>query len=126
MDSLILYLDVLNKYASLILVNFGVTPLANSELETGPYYKGVSFEVTPPVVEEKATVDSNIVTVPEVVVTEDNREALENAITKPEPTLPEGETKVEVPTESNFNTQNKTTQEIKITRKTSIRDLLKK
>ena len=94
------------EYASLILVNFGVTPLANSELETGPYYKGVSFEVTPPVVEEKATVDSNIVTVPEVVVTEDNREALENAITKPEPTLPEGETKVEVPTSTIKNGEN--------------------
>jgi hypothetical protein len=40
--------------------------------------------------------------------------------------FPKTEPKVEVPTESNFNTQNKTTQEIKITRKTSIRDLLKK
>ena len=36
------------------------------------------------------------------------------------------ETKVEVPNETNFNTQNKENREIKITRKTSIRDLIRK
>lgn len=40
--------------------------------------------------------------------------------------FPQQETKVEVPNDSNFNTQNKTEREIKITRKTSIRDLFKK
>ena len=95
-----------SDYASLILVNYGVTPLSNSALETGPDYKGVSFVVTPPVVEDNGTVDSNIVTVPDVVVTEDNREALENAINKPETTLPEGETKVEVPTSTVTNGEN--------------------
>ena len=40
--------------------------------------------------------------------------------------FPQEETKVEVPNDSNFNTQNKTEREIKITRKTSIRDLFKK
>lgn len=95
-----------SDYASLILVNFGVTPLANSALETGPDYKGVSFVVTPPEVEDKGTVDSNIVTVPEVVVVEDNREELENAVVTPETTLPEGATKVEVPTSTVTNGDN--------------------
>ena len=36
------------------------------------------------------------------------------------------ETKAEVPNETNFNTQNKENREIKITRKTSIRDLIRK
>ena len=40
--------------------------------------------------------------------------------------FPKTETKIDVPNDSNFNTQNKTTGEIKITRKTSIRDLFKK
>lgn len=40
--------------------------------------------------------------------------------------FPQQEVKIEVPNDSNFNTQNKTEREIKITRKTSIRDLLKK
>lgn len=40
--------------------------------------------------------------------------------------FPQTETKVEVPNESNFTTQNKEPREIKITRKTSIRDLMKK
>lgn len=40
--------------------------------------------------------------------------------------FPQTESKVDVPTDSNFNTQNKTEREIKITRKTSIRDLFKK
>ena len=40
--------------------------------------------------------------------------------------FPQTETKVEVPNDSNFNTQNKQNREIKITRKTSIRDLIKK
>ncbi len=40
--------------------------------------------------------------------------------------FPKAETKIEVPNDSNFNTQNKQQQEIKITRKTSIRDLFKK
>ena len=40
--------------------------------------------------------------------------------------FPQQEQKVEVPNESNFNTQNKTEREIKITRKTSLRDLIKK
>lgn len=93
-------------YASLILVNFGVTPLANSALETGPDYKGVSFVVTPPVVVDNGTVDSNIVTVPEVTVTEDNREELVNGVITPETTLPEGETKVEVPTSTVTNGDN--------------------
>jgi len=40
--------------------------------------------------------------------------------------FPKTETKTEVPNETNFNTQNKTEREIKITRKTSVRDLFKK
>ena len=40
--------------------------------------------------------------------------------------FPKTETKIDVPNDRNFNTQNKTTGEIKITRKTSIRDLFKK
>ena len=40
--------------------------------------------------------------------------------------FPQEETKVEVPNDTNFNTQNKQPREIKITRKTSIRDLIKK
>ena len=40
--------------------------------------------------------------------------------------FPQTETKVEVPNESNFTTQNNEPREIKITRKTSIRDLMKK
>lgn len=40
--------------------------------------------------------------------------------------FPKTETKIEVPNDSNFNTQNKQQQEIKITRKTNIRDLFKK
>ena len=40
--------------------------------------------------------------------------------------FPQAETKVEVPNETNFNTQNKQEREIKITRNTSIRDLFKK
>ena len=40
--------------------------------------------------------------------------------------FPKTEPKIEVPNDSNFNTQNKQQQEIKITRKTSIRDLFKK
>lgn len=40
--------------------------------------------------------------------------------------FPKTEPKIEVPSDSNFNTQNKQQQEIKITRKTSIRDLFKK
>ena len=40
--------------------------------------------------------------------------------------FPKTEPKVDVPNDSNFNTQNKENREIKITRKTSIRDLLKK
>lgn len=40
--------------------------------------------------------------------------------------FPKTDVKVEVPNESNFNTQNKIEREIKITRKTSLRDLLKK
>ena len=40
--------------------------------------------------------------------------------------FPKAETKIEVPNDSNFNTQNKQQQEIKITRKTNIRDLFKK
>lgn len=40
--------------------------------------------------------------------------------------FPKQETKVEVPTESNFNTSPTQNKEIKITRKTSIRDLFKK
>ena len=40
--------------------------------------------------------------------------------------FPQQEVKVEVPNDSNFNTQNKETREIKITRKTSVRDLFKK
>ena len=40
--------------------------------------------------------------------------------------FPKTEEKVEVPTESNFNTQNKQQYKTEITRKTSIRDLFKK
>ena len=40
--------------------------------------------------------------------------------------FPQQDKKVEVPNDSNFNTQNKTEREIKITRKTSLRDLIKK
>lgn len=40
--------------------------------------------------------------------------------------FPQAEAKVEVPSETNFNTQNKENREIKITRKTSIRDLIKR
>ena len=40
--------------------------------------------------------------------------------------FPQAETKVEVPNDSNFNTQNKESREIKITRKTAIRDLFKR
>ena len=40
--------------------------------------------------------------------------------------FPQQETKVEVPNDVNFNTQNKENREIKITRKTSIRDLIRK
>ena len=40
--------------------------------------------------------------------------------------FPKTETKIEVPNESNFNSQPKQNNEIKITRKTSLRDLLKK
>ena len=40
--------------------------------------------------------------------------------------FPQSETKIEVPNETNFNTQNKQEREIKITRKTSLRDLIKK
>ena len=40
--------------------------------------------------------------------------------------FPQTEKKVEVPQETNFNTPQKQQQEIKITRKTSLRDLLKK
>lgn len=40
--------------------------------------------------------------------------------------FPKAETKTEVPNESNFNSQPKQNNEIKITRKTSLRDLLKK
>lgn len=40
--------------------------------------------------------------------------------------FPKSEQKVEVPQETNFNSAPKQTQEIKITRKTSLRDLLKK
>lgn len=40
--------------------------------------------------------------------------------------FPKTETKTEVPNESNFNSQLKQNNEIKITRKTSLRDLLKK
>ena len=40
--------------------------------------------------------------------------------------FPQSETKVEVPNDTNFNTQNKQQQEIKITRNTSIRDLIKR
>ena len=40
--------------------------------------------------------------------------------------FPQTEPKVEVPNDSNFNTQNKQEREIKITRKTSLRDLIKK
>lgn len=40
--------------------------------------------------------------------------------------FPKTEPKIDVPSDSNFNTQNKQQQEIKITRKTSIRDLFKK
>lgn len=40
--------------------------------------------------------------------------------------FPKTEAKVEVPQETNFNSAPKQTQEIKITRKTSLRDLLKK
>ena len=40
--------------------------------------------------------------------------------------FPKNEPRNEVPNDSNFNTQNKQQQEIKITRKTSIRDLFKK
>lgn len=40
--------------------------------------------------------------------------------------FPKTEPQVEVPNDSSFNTQNKQQHEIKITRKTSIRDLLKK
>ena len=40
--------------------------------------------------------------------------------------FPQQETKVEVPNDVNFNTQNKENREIKITRNTSIRDLIRK
>ena len=40
--------------------------------------------------------------------------------------FPQAEPRVEVPNDTNFNTQNKQQQEIKITRKTSIRDLIKR
>ncbi len=40
--------------------------------------------------------------------------------------FPQAEAKVEVPNDTNFNTQNKQTHEIKITRNTSVRDLMKK
>ncbi len=40
--------------------------------------------------------------------------------------FPQTETKTEVPQETNFNTAPKQTQEVKITRKTSLRDLLRK
>ena len=40
--------------------------------------------------------------------------------------FPQTETKIEVPNDTNFNTQNKQEREIKITRKTAIRDLFKK
>ena len=40
--------------------------------------------------------------------------------------FPQVEPKVEVPNDTNFNTQNKQDREIKITRKTSIRDLIKR
>ena len=40
--------------------------------------------------------------------------------------FPQAEAKIEVPNDSNFNTQNKQEREIKITRNTSVRDLLKK
>lgn len=40
--------------------------------------------------------------------------------------FPKAETKVEVPNESNFNTQPKQNKEIKVTRKTNIRDLFKR
>lgn len=40
--------------------------------------------------------------------------------------FPKAETKVEVPNESNFNTQPKQKKEIKVTRKTNIRDLFKR
>ena len=40
--------------------------------------------------------------------------------------FPQVEPKVEVPNDTNFNTQNKQQQEIKITRNTSIRDLIKR
>ena len=40
--------------------------------------------------------------------------------------FPKTETKADIPNETNFNTQNTTPQEIHITRKTSLRDLMKK
>lgn len=40
--------------------------------------------------------------------------------------FPKTEPKNDVPNDTNFNTQNKTESEIKITRKTSLRDLMKK
>lgn len=40
--------------------------------------------------------------------------------------FPKTESKTDIPNETNFNTQNITPQEIKITRKTSLRDLMKK
>lgn len=40
--------------------------------------------------------------------------------------FPQSETKTEVPNDTNFNTQNKQEREIKITRKTSVRDLFRK
>lgn len=40
--------------------------------------------------------------------------------------FPQAEAKIEVPNDSNFNTQNKQEREIKITRNTSVRDLMKK
>lgn len=40
--------------------------------------------------------------------------------------FPKTETKVDVPTETNFNTQPKQNNEMKVTRKTSLKDLLRK
>ena len=40
--------------------------------------------------------------------------------------FPQQEARIEVPNDSNFNTQNKQEREIKITRKTAIRDLIRK
>lgn len=40
--------------------------------------------------------------------------------------FPKEEPKIEVPNDSNFKTQNKENREIKITRKTSVKDLIKK